>query len=86
MANFDAINDILKEYYDSSFYYGSNIPTKKLTNAIASYAPSSIALRAIATECLHHSSFNGQLHLASTLFFLKIISKLLCFISALLCQ
>lgn len=69
MANFDAINDILKEYYDSSFYYGSNIPSKKLTNAIVSYVPTTAKVYALYDSTIFGSAKEGACFTQDTIYF-----------------
>lgn len=69
MANFDAINDILKEYYDSSFYYGGNIPSKKLTNAFVTYVPTTAKVHALYDATIFGSAKEGACFTQDTIYF-----------------
>lgn len=59
MVNFDAINEILKNYYGSSFFYGNSIPEKKLRNALYTYVPGSPKVYALYDATIFGSAKEG---------------------------
>lgn len=59
MVNFDAINEILKNYYGGSFFYGNNIPDKKLRNALYTYVPGSPKIYALYDATIFGSAKEG---------------------------
>ena len=59
MVNFDAINEILKNYYGGSFFYGNSIPDKKLRNALYTYVPGSPKVYALYDATIFGSAKEG---------------------------
>lgn len=59
MVNFDAINEILKNYHGGSFFYGNSIPDKKLRNALYTYVPGSPKVYALYDATIFGSAKEG---------------------------
>lgn len=59
MVNFDGINEILKNYYGGSFFYGNSIPDKKLRNALYTYVPGSPKVYALYDATIFGSAKEG---------------------------